>query len=176
MRTQHYDYYTPIIKWAEEKDILRKGRLRKQLLKSTEECLELQQAIESYSIGNEEEIDKIKDAIGDIYVTLVISTYMRVKNPYIHFRLIKLHNHTLPFECTVDFYTDTLKEYDKELYKLYTSEAKENLDIFLAKYIDFLNIIAVDFNLDIVDCIDYAYNTITKRKGKMIDETFVKDK
>lgn len=37
MQKQHYEYYTPIIEWAEEKGILETGRLTKQLLKSSEE-------------------------------------------------------------------------------------------------------------------------------------------
>lgn len=79
MKKQHYDYFTPIIDWAKEKGILQDGRLTKQLLKSSEECLELQTAIESYENGNKAAIEEIKDAIGDVYVTLAISTQMRVK-------------------------------------------------------------------------------------------------
>lgn len=45
MKKQHYDYFTPIIDWAKEKGILQDGRLTKQLLKSSEECLELQTAM-----------------------------------------------------------------------------------------------------------------------------------
>ena len=85
MQKQHYEYYTPIIEWAEQKGILETGRLTKQLLKSSEECLELQTAIESYENGNKEAIEEIKDAVGDTYVTLAISTRMRTKNPYIIF-------------------------------------------------------------------------------------------
>ena len=31
-------------------------------------------------------------------------------------------------------------------------------------------------NLDLLDCLETAYNVINKRTGKMIDGTFVKDK
>lgn len=173
---QHYDYFTPIIEWANERGILTHGRLRKQLLKSTEECTELQRAIESYENGDKEAIHEIKDAIGDIYVTLVISTHMRFKNAYVLFKLVKTVNEKFPFECDVDFYIDELKALDKLLYQLYTAEMTETANLFIFKYVDFLDHIARDYNLKLVDCIDTAYNTISKRSGKMIDGTFVKDK
>ena len=70
---KHYDYVKPIIKWAYEREIMTKGRLTKQLLKSEQENGELQEAIESYENGNEDALVEIKDAIGDVYVTLVVS-------------------------------------------------------------------------------------------------------
>lgn len=57
MKKQHYDYFTPIINWDKDKGILQDGRLTKQLLKSSEECLELQTAIESYENGNKAALD-----------------------------------------------------------------------------------------------------------------------
>ena len=173
---QHYDYFTRIIDWASERGILKHGRLRKQLLKSTEECTELQRAIESYENGDKNAIHEIEDAIGDIYVTLVISTHMRFKNAYLLFKMIKTRNEKFPFECDVDFYIDELKELDTTLYKLYTAEMTKTADLFIFKYVDFLNHIANDYNLQLVDCINTAYTTISKRSGKMIDGTFVKDK
>lgn len=35
--------------------------------------------------------------------------------------------------------------------------------------------IAEQLNLDVYDCIDYAYNEIKDRKGKMVDGMFVKE-
>ena len=46
----------------------------------------------------------------------------------------------------------------------------------LAKYIEFLDFTAKTYNLELTDCIELAYNTISKRKGKMIDGSFVKEK
>ena len=36
--------------------------------------------------------------------------------------------------------------------------------------------IAKKYNLELVECVDYAYNEIKNRTGKMIDGSFVKDK
>nr|DAE83996.1 MAG TPA: hypothetical protein [Caudoviricetes sp.] len=176
MQKQHYEYYTPIIEWAEEKGILETGRLTKQLLKSSEECLELQTAIESYENGNKEAIEEIKDAIGDIYVTLAISTRMRAKNPYIIFKLIKLTDYKLPMAVDYKYYIVELKRLDLSLYDTFISESITNLDLKIAKYVEFLDFIAKDYNLTLCECIEAAYNVISKRTGKMIDGSFVKEK
>ena len=41
---------------------------------------------------------------------------------------------------------------------------------------DFIDAIAKKYNLELVECVDYAYNQIKNRTGKMIDGSFVKDK
>lgn len=176
MRKQHYDYFTPIIDWAKEKGILQDGRLTKQLLKSSEECLELQTAIESYENGNKAAIEEIKDAIGDVYVTLAISTQMRAKNPYIIFRLIKLRDTSLPISTDYKHYITELKILDLSVYDMFTSETIYNLDLKLAKYIEFLDFLAKEYKLELTECIETAYNTISKRTGEMIDGSFVKEK
>lgn len=176
MQKQHYEYYTQIIEWAEEKGILETGRLTKQLLKSSEECLELQTAIESYENGNKAAIEEIKDAIGDVYVTLAISTQMRAKNPYIIFRLIKLRDNNLPISADYKHYITELKRLDLSVYDMFTSETIYNLDLKLAKYIEFLDFLAKEYKLELTDCIETAYNTISKRKGEMVDGSFVKEK
>lgn len=91
-----------IIQWAEEKEILTKATPTKQALKTLEECTELLNAIAD---DNKAEI---KDAIGDIIVTLIIQAKMQ--------------------------------------------------------------------GMTIKDCLQSAYNVISKRTGKMVNGQFVKDK
>lgn len=176
MKKQHYDYFTPIIDWAKEKGILQDGRLTKQLLKSSEECLELQTAIESYENGNKAAIEEIKDAIGDVYITLVVSTNLKVRNPYLLFRMIKLQDDRLPISVDYNHYITELKRLDLSTYEMFTADPSYNLDLKLAKYVEFLDFIAKDYKLTLTECIETAYNTISKRKGKMIDGSFVKEK
>lgn len=176
MKTEHYDYFTPIIDWANERGILEEGRLTRQLLKSTEECSELQNAIESYENGNKEALIEIKDAIGDVYVTLVISTQMKLNHPYIVFRKIKLRENSLIIPTDFKFYTIELKRLDLDLYTSFTGEITYDLDLKIAKYVEFLDFLAKTYDLKLTDCIEFAYNTISKRKGKMIDGSFVKEK
>jgi NTP pyrophosphatase (non-canonical NTP hydrolase) len=90
-----------IINWAKDKGILESGTPVKQSYKTLEEVGEL---INAVSINDKAEI---KDALGDIIVTLIIQAKMQ--------------------------------------------------------------------NLDLIDCVESAYNVISKRNGKMVNGTFVKD-
>ena len=90
-----------IIDWAKDKGIFEKGTRVKQSLKTLEEVGEL---ISAVSINDKSEI---KDALGDILVTIIIQAEMQ--------------------------------------------------------------------NLDLIECLESAYNVISQRTGKMINGTFVKD-
>ena len=73
MSKQHFDYIDKIIDWADERGLNKVEILPMQLEKSREENAELTQAITKYELGNKDAIVEIKDAIGDIYVTLVVA-------------------------------------------------------------------------------------------------------
>jgi NTP pyrophosphatase (non-canonical NTP hydrolase) len=90
-----------VIDWAEDKGILENGTPIKQSFKTLEEVGELINAI---SINDKEEI---KDALGDVLVTIIIQAKMQ--------------------------------------------------------------------NVGLIECLNLAYNTISKRTGKMVNGTFVKD-
>jgi NTP pyrophosphatase (non-canonical NTP hydrolase) len=90
-----------VLEWAKEKGILEKGNPLAQSIKTSEEALELIQAV---SVGNKEETI---DALGDILVTIIIQAKMQ--------------------------------------------------------------------NVDLLDCLESAYNVIAKRKGEMINGSFVKE-
>lgn len=176
MKVFHYDYVTRIIDWAKDREIKEKGRLIKQLLKSDEENAELQNAIESYESGNKDALIQIKDSIGDIYVTLVVSTYLINERPYLTFRKIKTSK-----DQTVNvswlYYIRELKSQDAKLFNVFTSTEATFIDIEvrLASYVNFLDMIAQTYGLELVECVKYAYDTISKRKGKMVDGTFIKE-
>jgi NTP pyrophosphatase (non-canonical NTP hydrolase) len=90
-----------VIDWAEEKGILENGTPIKQSYKTLEEVGEL---INAVSTNNHLEI---KDALGDVLVTIIIQAKMQ--------------------------------------------------------------------NVDLIECLNMAYNTISKRTGEMVNGTFVKD-
>jgi NTP pyrophosphatase (non-canonical NTP hydrolase) len=90
-----------VIEWAEEKGILENGTPIKQCFKTLEEVGEL---INAVSTNNHLEI---KDALGDVLVTIIIQAKMQ--------------------------------------------------------------------NIDLIECLNMAYNTISKRNGKMVNGTFIKD-
>ena len=70
---KHYNYIEKILDWAEERNLLTQGDVFMQLEKSREENSELTKAITKYEKGNAQAYDEIKDAIGDVYVTLVVA-------------------------------------------------------------------------------------------------------
>ena len=176
MKEFHYDYVTRIIDWAKDRDIKDKGRLTKQLLKSDEENAELQNAIESYENGNKYALIQIKDSIGDIFVTLVVSTYLVSERPYLTFRKIKTSKHQT-VNVSWLYYIRELKSQDAKLFDVFTNTEATFIDIEarLSSYINFLEMVAQAYGLELVECIKDAYDTISKRKGKMIDGTFIKE-
>jgi len=98
----YFELETAIEHWAVEKEILDKATPLKQALKTLEETTELCNAV----VNNDR--DEIKDAIGDIVVTLIIQAKMQ--------------------------------------------------------------------GMTVEECLNAAYNVISKRTGKMINGQFVKDK
>ena len=72
MKIKFEDIQTLVENWADKKGILEHGTPAKQLLKTLEEITELHTAIE------DDDIEEIIDAIGDVVVTLVVSKYLPI--------------------------------------------------------------------------------------------------
>lgn len=162
MKSPNLDDLEPlVIKWAEKKGIFKNGTPYKQLLKTGEEILELLQAIEDNNL------DEIEDAIGDIVITLII--YAKMKE----------------ITCKRDFKNYSFKADDTAAHRLVTDYSvllqTEKFGKSLKPIIDMhemmikLHHIACKYNFNIWECLQSAYNVIKNRKGKMINGTFVKD-
>ena len=163
MKSPNLDDLEPlVIKWADKKGILQNGTPYKQLLKTGEEILELLHAIEDNNL------DEIEDAIGDIVVTLIIYAEMK------------------KITCKRDFKNYSFKADDTAAHRLVTDYSvllqTEKFGKSLKPIIDMhemmmikLHRIACKYNLNIWECLQSAYNVIKNRKGKMINGTFVKD-
>jgi NTP pyrophosphatase (non-canonical NTP hydrolase) len=67
----YFELETAVIAWADEKGIFEKGTTIGQAIKTMEECVELCAAVNA---GNRFEI---KDALGDIMVTILIQAQMQ---------------------------------------------------------------------------------------------------
>ena len=145
-----------------------------QLEKSREENSELTKAITKYEKGNAQAYNEIKDAIGDVYVTLVVASDIHGLPVYEIFKNVKFIEYD---SYHWQHYTNLLRVYDWELYLscVYENLSRYNTRETLNNYIDFLNSVAVEYNFTLVECIEYAYNQIKERTGKIIDGTFVKD-
>ena len=176
-----------IDKWAEEKGIHDKGSCFSQLSKTHEEVLELVTAI------NNSDFEETKDAIGDILVTLInvswfvpnydiVATYYKIK--YVE----KINGDKFK---PIDFY----KNIDRIFYslgKLFSnlliiSDNKESYKYFAKVFKNEINHIITSLNnmvnsdrmlgLTLENCLQSAYEVISKRKGKMDPNTgiFIKD-
>lgn len=176
----HYDYIYKINDWAEIRGLNRNDFLAMQLEKSREENSELTQAITKYELGNKEAIVEIKDAIGDVYVTLVVAFKLLkpIETVYYTFRGIYLWHSNDELDTDWNCFSVLLRTMDTDLFKTFIK--KEKVDIEMHKtitlYVNLLDAIAKKYNLELVECVDYAYNEIKNRTGKMIDGSFVKDK
>lgn len=153
--------------WGIERELDKKGTVEGQQIKTAEEISEL---IKGISKNN---LNLIKDSIGDVFVTLVIGNMINCK-----------------FDMTKT--CDSCKHKFDRLPKGYISYDKSKQIRFLADKIGMilrsgyergvlegtqylLMSIADTYGLDFVECVESAYNEIVNRKGKMIDGTFVKE-
>lgn len=152
-----------IIEWAKQREIDKKGTIEGQTIKTVEEISELIKGI------CKNDIDLIKDSIGDVYVTLVIGNMLNI-------------------QLDLDEYcNDAMEALRKDL----VEEKKIELLCLLEMGQDILengyfedpifyaigNLMAISYiyDLDFLDCVELAYNEIANRKGKMIDGQFVKE-
>ena len=171
---KHYNYIENILDWAEERNLLTQGDVFMQLEKSREENSELTKAITKYEKGNAQAYEEIKDAIGDVYVTLVVASDIHGLPVYEIFKNVEFREYD---SYHWQHYTNLLRVFDCELYLscVYENSQRYNTPETLNNYVDFLNSVAVEYNFTLVECIEYAYNQIKERTGKIVDGTFVKD-
>ena len=150
---------TKIVEWAVEREIDKKGTIQGQAIKTIEEMSELIKGI------CKNDIDLIKDSIGDVYVTLVIGCMLNSTKV-----------------CTKYIY-DGGKFRNKEKILEKVSIEMVNLSVcdepydyfYVAKLVKLLELIAIEYNTILSECVQLAYDEISRRKGKMIDGVFVKE-
>lgn len=134
-----------VIEWAKEKNLTDSG---KQYIKIFEEVGELAKAI------LQNDLPEIKDAIGDICVTLII------------------HAHQTEHEHEYLMYNIGLQHLSvNELFSDLTGEIIFGDSVALGT----LNEIAHKYDTTLDDCLLLAWNTIKDRTGKTVDGTFIKD-
>lgn len=135
-----------ILEWAKERDLLHKENATNQRLKLIEECGELASAI----LKNK--IDEQKDAIGDIFVVLVILAEQLNDNQNLDI-------------YKVDFYS-----YSSE-YNL----IQQLINSYNSGLVEVLFNLAIRLDLDLVECANLAWNEIKYRKGVTVNGTFIKE-
>ena len=135
-----------VIEWAKEKNLTDSDA---QYVKVYEEIGELAKAM------LEDDLNEIKDAIGDIAVTLII------------------HSQQTGVVYDEGVYLVTRNFSGKQTFKLFVKNLNkvEYRNISLS----WLNEIAHSYNTNIDECLTIAWNTIKDRKGKTINGTFIKE-
>jgi hypothetical protein len=153
-----------VVDWANERNLLASTTTEKQKLKLISEVGELSDAILKNNL------DEIKDAIGDCIVVLIL---------YFELDRKPIDNYVF-FAEEIDekmFYQDALMNIlycisilDKEEKNIYNTKQNVLLNILI-------NLIAIGnkYELSIVDCLDYSYEQIKNRIGQIVNGTFIKD-
>ena len=145
-----------VIKWAEDKGIFANSDPISQFLKTISEVGELADAV------NKNDLPEIKDAIGDVAVTLIL--YHKMLNTKL----------VLSNETSGGFYSDIKLEIQRLSY--YIGQIAEiQLVPFNYLAVDMLAGIASYYGWTLQECLESAYDVISKRTGKMENGVFVKD-
>ena len=142
-----------IIKWAEDKGIFEKSDPTSQFLKTIEELGELASAV------NKNDLPEIKDAIGDVTVTQIL--------------LAEMQDDAIDLDDEIIWGFSNIKtavvELTTYLYEAFRSSEYDDA-------IQILNTIANHYGWTLQECLQSAYDVISKRTGKMENGVFVKDR
>lgn len=158
-----------VIDWAEERGIYEKSDAYMQLLKTGEEILELLEAI------HQEDKDEIKDALGNIQVCLINYCYFATIE-YQKIFEIAINEKYLGTKNSYIVNEDILHNLCELMYFTRLKGGEEYQRGFVEKLIHMIKKKAGEYELDLVDCLESAYNVIKNRTGKMINGQFVKEK
>ena len=153
---------TLIEQWAIDRGLDKNGTVEGQLIKTAEEVAELVIGI------SKDDIDVIKDSIGDVFVTLVVGNLI----------------------CNS---TEILKDYQSVVIRDESKYGKYNLIMGIlysmnrlmfeglyakrevSSLMQDLMYVCKLYDLDFLDCVESAYNEIADRKGVVKNGTFIKE-
>jgi hypothetical protein len=141
-----------VIDWAVDKKILNKDAAQNQYLKILEEYGEVAGAVLKLQKNG---IENLIDGIGDVMVTLTIILAQLDKKQYLEVSKADIRSGGV-----YALHNRFIENYSKHDY-LACAELIQS--------------IAHLYNLNPVDCLWYAYQIISKRKGVTINGTFIKD-
>lgn len=145
---------TNVVQWAKTRGLLdnvTKERIEKQTLKVIEEVGETAGA---YIKGN---VDEFHDGLGDVAVTLIILAAMKEVE-------IVDFDFTRRYKMPLLVITECIGFFESKQPSLYISNAYRHLQLF-----------AEENGTTLDHCLELAYNVISKRTGKMVGNTFIKD-
>lgn len=176
--------------WFHEKGIIANSNPLKQLEKTQEELNETRDAVikikqldENFwqslgDIGNMRHNlhEELKDGIGDTMVTLIGVCEMWGKD----ITILASNSATHGYITTLE--EDTIKLLDgmqNNLLKLYSFVAimnQSSAEYILGMIVAELHVLAERYGLTLDECLQHAYDVISKRTGVVVNGVFIKDK
>lgn len=163
---------TLITAWGESRGIVANSTPFAQACKTHEELLELVEA-DTLSVAGFDASLQVKDAIGDVYVTLVMVCACN-KTPITGME----YQFSSP-----DVNPDAVKSLCESFPYLVRScalcsgiESSQNVQFDAMQMVDLLHDVCEHYELDLTECAEHAYETIKDRKGYLRpDGVFVKE-
>jgi hypothetical protein len=135
-----------IVEWAKERGLINKDFALRQTVKLIEEIGETASAILKSNV------DKQKDGIGDIYIVITILSAQLGLTPFVPTGEVK-----------------GFKSPEYEILSMVTNtDSNSSMIVNLER-------LAKALNLDLLECVNLAYNEIKDRKGELVDGTFIKE-
>lgn len=162
------DLIAKIEQWGRDRELDKKGTVKGQQVKTAEEMAELIIGI------SKDNIEVIKDSIGDVIVTLIIGNML--DEQYDFYKLCE--EAKSDYERLISGFNDLEKIQVIECINIHSISLARNgysNNICLKNVIYSLMRISNIYKLEIKDCLAAAYEEIAGRKGKMINGTFVKE-
>lgn len=159
-----------IEKWSEDRNIFNGSTVQKQILKLAEEIGEL------FSGHNKNDVDKIRDSVGDSIVAL---TNLR--------KMLNIKETLLDTYLESDYIFEEDNIYNAEEYLFWILRFLGFLSDYGVSgvertYSESVNMIFYNLmrycrakEIDLIECVQYAYDQIKDRKGRMVDGIFVKE-
>nr|DAX99466.1 MAG TPA: NTP-PPase-like protein [Caudoviricetes sp.] len=153
---------TLIEQWAIDRGLDKNGTVEGQLIKTSEEVSELIIGI------SKDDIDVIKDSIGDVFVTLVVGNLICNSTEILKdYQSVVIRDESKygKYNLIMGILYSMNRLMFKELYaKREVSSLMQDL-MYVCKLYD----------LDFLDCVESAYNEIADRKGVVKNGTFIKE-
>lgn len=162
---------TLIVEWARERNFLEGSNAKIQHVKGCEETGELvEHMIESFANGDSWDQDALEDDIGDNFVVLVVQAFQERLFPEDLFNLREERNLTSPDLGEV------VLTYVAKQGRLAGALCRGNdTTRHLVESFEALHDIVDGCGLDMIACIQTAYDGIKDRKGEWRNGTFVKE-
>lgn len=134
--------------WAEERNLIKFEYADKQYLKFLEETGELARAL----LKND--VPEIQDGSGDFFICIIILAKQ------------------LGIKLETQLYEGEVSEVVISLYDFVNLVSPNYVAI---EFIEVADAVIKSHGYDLVDCLEIAYNVISKRTGKLVDGSYVKD-